>query len=233
MKKVIYIFAFIAYNATAQSVTFTFEDVTFEAGQTVEMPCRAYEFVNMAAFQWGILFDTACLKLDSVKATNQLPEYGADNFSYFEISQSQFIKPGSLYTLWTGVPCRTLEEGSTIFRAWFTAKKAGSLAGSVINYPQGLAFEAINCGFQYLNLWVGFTSEATSTITISEPVFIAPNPFYESFTVSESGLLRIHNTTGQVVIFANYRAGDPVGVSLTPGVYFGALDNRRFKIVKQ
>jgi hypothetical protein len=234
MKKLLYIFAFIAYTANAQGVVFTFPDATFEAGQSVEMPCKVYDFVNMAAFQWGVLFDTAYLKLDSVKATNGLPEYDSTCFSHYAISQSQFIKPGSLYTLWTGVPCRTLEDGVTIFRAWFTAKKPGSLSASIINVPDLFTFEAVDCQFNYLDLSVVFTSETTSILIPSAPVFIAPNPFLESFTISESGFLRLHDTTGQVVIFnANYMAGDPVGISLAPGMYFGVLNNRNFKIIKQ
>lgn len=235
MKKLIFIFLLITGNLKAQGLLFTLPDATFDAGQSVEMPCKVYDFVNMAAFQWGILFDTAFLKLDSVRATNQLPEYDSTCFSHYAISQSQFIKPGSLYTLWTGVPCRTLEDGRVIFNAYFTAKKSGNLAGSIVNVPNLFTFEAVDCQFNYLSFDVVFVSEETTAILIPhDPVFLAPNPFSDHFTISESGYLRIHDTTGQVVLFnANYTAGDPVGVSLSPGMYFGALNNRTFKIFKQ
>lgn len=234
MKKLIFIFLLITGNLKAQGLLFTLPDATFQAEQSVEMPCKVYDFVNMAAFQWGVLFDTAFLKLDSVKATNQLPEYDSTCFGYYAISQSQFIKPGSLYTLWTGVPCRTLEDGVTIFRAWFTAKKAGSLSQSIVKYPQGFQFEAVDCQFNYLDFDVVFTSESTGTDTPqSEFVSIFPNPFPEYFTLNKSGILRVSDTSGQVVIFGRYRSGEPVGHSLLPGLYFGQIGKQTFKILKQ
>jgi hypothetical protein len=234
MKNLIIILALFAGTIQAQGLVFTFPDATFEAGKQVEMPCKVYDFVNMAAFQWGILFDTAFLKLDSVKATNGLPEYDSTCFSHFAISQSQFIKPGSLYTLWTGVPCRTLEDGVTIFRAWFTAKKTGSLSQSIVKYPQGFQFEAVDCQFNYLDFDVVFVSEATDTDTPqSDFVRIFPNPFPEHFTLNKSGVLRVSDTSGQVVIFGRYRAGEQVGGSLSPGLYFGQIGKQTFKILKQ
>lgn len=240
MKDLIFVlqFAFLIGGINAQGVLFTFEDGTFEPGNNVQMRCKTYGFDSIASFQFGVLFDTAGLKLDSVKVSGVLPDYSTDyNFSWKEISQATTIKPGSLYTLWTDPYGKTLEDGSILFTAYFTAKTVGALSQSVVNYPEGMTFEAIQYPFTFIPIDVVFVSSvaggAFTPLGDIEAPMLVPNPFSESFSLNRSGTLLLYDVFGRLVHSSQYVAGTQVASEIKSGIYFGRIGNQSFKIQKQ
>ena len=235
MKNLIFVICLFAGTIHAQGVLFTLEDATFEPGQQVQMPCKAYGFSQIASFQFGVLFDTAALKLDSVKVSGVLPDYNTElNFSWKEISQATTIKPGSLYTLWTDPFGKTLEDGNTLFTVYFTAKASGSLSQNIVNYPEGMPFEAIRYPFEFIPIDVVFVAEiSAANEPASEALTVAPNPFAESFTINQGGILSLYDPSGRLVYRSEYVADTPIGGELKAGIYYATIGNRSFRIAKQ
>lgn len=241
MKKIIFFFLLIAGAAQAQ-FAWKFQDRLFDPGDTLTADAWVSGFDSVGAFQFSLAYDSAALAidLDTPFTFTGLTPWTAAEFSHG-------LQPGctsadnEIRLVWADPYTFTYPNGK-VFSIRFVAKKAGNICKSIWMLNGPLWPEAWDDDLLYqVPMSVGCIPARRTGIRIksredeqtAQVITITPNPFTDSFTINTSGPLRVTNIAGQVVLFGNYQSGQPLGESLSNGVYFGRVGNETFKIVKQ
>lgn len=199
MKKNIIALALVcaSFTAFAQSVDWTYQNQTFSAGDTVQVPFTVSGFSDIGAFQFTMKWDTATLALLApapFSVTGSLPGYGLGCFSWFG-KPGYNLLPGEIRTLWTSATGKTLPAGTHVFSAWFIAKKAGSVCPALILWSKAPLWPlAYKSNLSYIPLSLTCTTPASQaqweatimdraewiTDTVVSNMAIYPNPIIDS-----------------------------------------------------
>jgi len=125
MKQLLF-FLLLSVTATAQSIDWDVEDVTFAAGDTVQARFQVYGFQDIGAIQFALKADTAKLQFDGLSFTGALPGYSAECFSWYGLP-GYALTPGEIRTVWSDPYGATVADGSEVFSVRFIAKSPGTL----------------------------------------------------------------------------------------------------------
>lgn len=252
MRKLLFIFLLISSIARAQ-VNYVIADRVLTpdmVGDTIQVRFAVHNFYAITAYQFALRFDLSTLSLAAISLPDPKPIplsnlaggyfIEADDTLYFPqciVGDFGLCTPGEIRTVYTDPNGATTYDGAHTFSLHFEVKKSDTLSNALTLAPDVLPSGAWTFPLTTVGLNVFYTelpNQITGTDTPkSDFVRIFPNPFPEYFTLNQSGVLRVSDTSGQVVIFGRYRAGEQVGGSLSPGLYFGQIGSQTFKILKQ
>ena len=230
MKRVV-IFAFVvfAWAASAQELIITIENRDFKAGDTVRAEYAVQGFNNIVAFQYGMMFDTAALRIAGISDEQPI------NIGFGLFSMGYLVEPGEIRCVFTDPYGVTLDDGELLYSVVFVAKKDGDLSQFFAMYPQGLTAHAWQFLLTEIPFSVIFTdvSEGLSTNEQSGQagISVSPNPTPDLIRVwvdmQEPGkvLLNVVDSAGYTVFgrrFDHAGKGQQQFVAEAPnsGIYF-------------
>lgn len=232
------IFAVFPFVFNAQNVNWTFENKSFNAGDTVEVKFRVTNFTDIGAFQYTLKFDTANLYLrptTKVTFTGAFPSYGVGCFAFPGTSAN---KPWEIRTVWTNVQGKTLGPNTQTHSLWFIAKKSSSVCASLqLHNAAPLWSAAWKTNFTYVPQTVlcaepsPLKSKVVSERENTETVSIYPNPFTDVINFSKPCDVQLFDISGKLILSAN--AVETLNVDLPAGIYFARTQGKTYKLVKQ
>lgn len=226
-------------------VNWYMENKTFNTNDTVSLKVTVNGFVNITCFQYAFKFDTFKLRLITVNTspitfTGALSSYGSGSWSWYG-KPGYNLTPGEMRTVWSNPYGKTVVEGTHVYTIKFVAKASGSLQGGGfscwVNHPiiKPTAYKfplvSIPTSYTYLppaQLEEGLEDRDVKISTIK----VYPNPFFDYFSVSESGNLEIYNLQGQLIQKANYIADNQLYLNIPSGTYIVKINNNIKTLIK-
>jgi len=191
-------------DRTADTLYWTFNDKTFNAGDTVEVKFYVQNFVDVGAFQYTMKWDTLKQNLRNppFTFTGAIPGYSSNKFSYWG-KPGYNLLPGEIRTLWTNPYGKTVNGGANTFThsVWFVAKQSGNVCSCLsmwnkaplwpVAYKSNLSYfpESVKC----------VPLPAPLTLSVQEPsnpIVVYPNPATDYIFVEGADAVEIYNTEG-------------------------------------
>ncbi|MCB9317024.1 MAG: hypothetical protein H6569_12870 [Lewinellaceae bacterium] len=188
------------------------QDRMLEAGQDIQVTFAADFLENIAAFQFGLRFDTQYLELEDVEQLAALP-LGDDHFGLFEAHLGEFR------AAWSHHEGFELPHGSKAFHLHFKVLESGVNLSSILGLDESLLQGLVyNNQLEHNEVQLHF-SPATGTHDAQADVLLFdnfPNPFVNttniSFSLPEScaAQLRVLDESGHELFRVNrdYPAGN-------------------------
>lgn len=182
-------------------------DRVLKTGETQNMDFLAFNFTDVAAYQFALKFDPARLRLERIEIlTTDLPLDSSGNFGLFNLAY------GEIRTLWSSAQGYNLPPATPVFRLVFTTLFGGKYLSEVLNLdptllnPIAYNTQLIPKGVQLY--YADYTKPADPRAEeeeINEPQFALnrPNPFHDcttlGFTLPAAGQvrLRVFDTAGR------------------------------------
>jgi len=232
------IFTILPFVFNAQNVNWTFENKSFNAGDTVEVKFRVTNFTDISGFQYTLKFDTAKMYLkptNKVTFTGALAGYTSSCFSF--AGPGYALKAWEIRTLWLSVIGKTLPTNTHVYSLWFIAKKSGTVCNSLqLHFAAPVWPNAWKSNLAYVPLTVLCAEPSPLKPTIisereDEPVSVYPNPFTDVINFSKPCDIQLFDISGRLILSAN--AVETLNVDLPTGVYFVRIQDKIYKLVKQ
>ncbi len=108
-------------------------DRVLKTGETQNMDFLAFNFTDVAAYQFALKFDPARLRLERIEIlTTDLPLDSSGNFGLFNLAY------GEIRTLWSSAQGYTLPPATPVFRLVFTTLSGGKYLSEVLNIDPAL-----------------------------------------------------------------------------------------------
>lgn len=231
-------------DSTTLPLIWRVRDRALRVGEAVEVDFLAFGFRDIAAYQFGLWFDTAQLHFEGVEVlTTLIPLDPSGNFGLFNVAG------GEIRTLWSVTVGMTLPEATPVFRLRFTARAAGKLLREVLNidpalisaiaYNTVLASRPVELAYaDYRKIYPRGQAPSQASASLS----VRPNPFRDravvGFTLADAGeaQLRVLDSSGRewMRIEGYYPAGYnevSIGAGEMPvaGLFFVALNTAQGK----
>jgi len=232
------ILTILPFIFNAQNVNWTFENKSFNAGDTVEVKFRVTNFTDIGAFQYTLKFDTSKLNLkptNKVTFTGALAGYGTNCFTF--AGPGYALKAWEIRTAWLSTTGKTLSANTHTHSLWFIAKKSGTVCNSLqLHFAAPLWPNAWKSNLAYVPLTVlcaepaPFKSKFTSEREETE-FKIYPNPFVDVINVSEPRFIKVIDLSGKLILSENVEQN--INIDVPKGIYFVLVDNKAYKLVKQ
>lgn len=182
----------------------TVNDQRLEAGQELDVPVRAGQLNDLAAFQCALAFDPAQLQLIAIEPAGGLP-LSADNFGTYQKDA------GEIRVVWAGNKSAEVPEGAPAFRLRLKALQSGAALSEVLRLD-GDALPALSYNSKLEESAVALQFE-TATTGSGDPARDnfrllpnRPNPFSAETTIGFvlpqacEAQLRIFDATGRLLI---------------------------------
>ena len=171
-------------------------DRVLKTGETQNMDFLAFNFTDVAAYQFALKFDPMRLRLETIEVlTPDLPLDPSGNFGLFNLAA------GEIRTLWSAAQGYTLPPATPVFRLVFTSLAGGKYLSEVLNIdlaalnPIAYNTQLVPKGVQLY--YADYTKPADPRAEEEEtnaPRF-SPNPFHEcatlGFNLPAAGPVRI------------------------------------------
>ncbi len=202
-------------TVNAEPLAWYVQDRYLQAGETLEVDFFAWNFSDIAAYQFALDFDPAALQFQQVEVLDSgLPLSAEGNFGLFEVPL------GEIRTAFAGVQGFHLPEDAPVFRLRFTALQSGQKLSDVLHLALGIMpARAYNNQLHSVGLGLHFLDALTSAEDLAarklQLLQNRPNPFSDetviSFVLPEAcdAQLRVLDLTGRELlrIRGNYAAG--------------------------
>lgn len=108
-------------------------DRVLKTGETQNMDFLAFNFTDVAAYQFALRFDPAQLRLERIEIlTGDLPLDPSGNFGLFNLAY------GEIRTLWSSAQGYTLPPATPVFRLVFTTLSGGKYLSEVLDIDPAL-----------------------------------------------------------------------------------------------
>lgn len=180
-------------SRSADRLVLTTNDVIFEGGQTIVVPVKVSDLVNLSGMQFTMEFDNSLLALTGIdpKAINI-------NDSNLGLTQ---IQNGVLTLSWNTSQAMQFEDHATLFTLTFQTLDNGSLTDAISINSSVTSSEAYDANRDIMNVsWSVLRSNASFELFQN-----SPNPFKNITTISYSlpenmpVRFSIFDVTGKVV----------------------------------
>lgn len=184
---------------TQQPLIWRVRDRVLKAGTTVNMDFLAFNFTDIAAYQFALKFDPTQLRFEQIEVLD--PGFPLDpdgNFGMFNIAG------GELRTLWSTAMGITLPPATPVFRVVLTALAGGKKLSAVMDIdPAIISSVAYNTALLPRGVqlyYADYTKPADPRTTSGETTALQlhqnyPNPFIGctqiGFTLPEAGLVKL------------------------------------------
>lgn len=193
-------------DSTTLPLIWRVRDRVLRAGEAVSVDFLAFGFRDIAAYQFGLRFDTAQLQFEQVDIlTTGIPLDPSGNFGLFNVAA------GEIRTLWSVTVGMTLPEATPVFRLRFTARATGKLLSEVLHidpalisaiaYNTVLASRPVELAYaDYLTIYPRGQARWQPPVSLS----VRPNPVRDraviGFALAEAGeaQLRVLDISGRV-----------------------------------
>lgn len=184
-----------------QTLNFVLNNRSVAAGEVVEVPFKAKNFVNMQGFQLALQFDTDALELLDI-AKGQLPNLEEGNFGL------TLVNEGIITISWDNTKNTLLNDNTTVFTLVFKAKSNTSLQKALAVSTRTMPAEAYryeNNGFTMLDLGLQFNNSELVEAKF-ELYQNNPNPFSDltviGFNLPTAGraTLTVFDLSGKVLM---------------------------------
>lgn len=193
-----------------QEFNFVVDNSEVAEGETVEVPFKAKDFVNMQGFQLALQFDTDALELMDI-TKGELPNLEDGNFGLTMVDQ------GIITMSWDNTKNTLLNDNTTVFTLVFKANSTTSLQKALTVSTRTMPAEAYRYegnGYTMLDLGLQFNN-AVQTATDFELFQNNPNPFRDMTVIgfnlpkADKATLTVFDLSGQVLttITENFDAG--------------------------
>ncbi|MAT53016.1 MAG: hypothetical protein CMN32_00945 [Saprospirales bacterium] len=193
-----------------QELSFVVDNRELAAGETVEVPFMAKDFVNMQGFQLALQFDTDALELMDI-AKGELPNLEDGNFGLTMVDE------GIITMSWDNTKNTLLNDNTTVFTLVFKANSNTSLQKALTISTRTMPAEAYRYegnGYTMLDLGLQFNN-AVQTETEFELFQNNPNPFRDVTVIgfnlprADKATLTVFDLSGKVLttISENFEAG--------------------------
>lgn len=184
---------------TQQPLIWRVRDRVLKAGTTVNMDFLAFNFTDVAAYQFALKFDPAQLRFEKIEVLAPgFPLNPINNFGLYNIAG------GELRTLWSTAISTTLPPAAPVFRVVLTALAGGKNLSDVMNIdPDIISPVAYNTALlpRPVQLYYAdYTKPADPRTSSGETTALQlhqnyPNPFSGctqiGFTLPEAGLVKL------------------------------------------
>lgn len=195
-------------------------DCILKAGETVETLFSAFEFTDIAAYQFALWFDSTHLKLDQIEIiANELSLDETNNFGTYNASS------GELRTLWADTTSVSLPAAAPVFRLQFTVLQDGNHLSDVLRldssimeaaaYDTSLAPRQVQLLFTDCTLTNQYEQGIGNTAAKLQLLQNRPNPFSDGTVIgfilpdASDAQLRILDVNGREILHIDksYPAG--------------------------
>lgn len=184
---------------TQQPLIWRVRDRVLKVGTTVNMDFLAFNFTDLAAYQFALKFDPTQLRFEQIEVL--APGFPLDpdgNFGMFNIAG------GELRTLWSTAMGMTMPPATPVFRVVLTALAGGKNLSAVMNIdPMIISPVAYNTVLLPRGVQLYYADYTKPADPRTEPVETTmlqlhqnyPNPFNGctqiGFTLPEAGLVKL------------------------------------------
>lgn len=231
------LFTALSLSLSAQADTLKWFAINqfYLAGQHITVPVKTKNFKSIASYQFGMKYDTASLRLDSISIyPGVLPNFSQENFGTSD--ESPLISAGNITTLWTTPYANTLWDGTQVFNLHFTGKKKSDLLHTLVPSQEELVFEAIDSLVNEIpeRFYIDKEEQAQPVSTHNPdivPLVAFPNPTSDSIRFNQSGSAVLFDIQGHIIYQANNYYLQDIDLPVS-GVYYAIINNQVVKFVK-
>lgn len=240
------LFILLTFSLNAQTLQWTYQNDSYQIGDTVEVQFKATGFTGIGAYQFALQFDTGALKLhlinnSPVTTTGALYGLSQNNFSWHGKPGYPSILPWEIRTVWSNPYGKTIPSNTHVFSVWFVAKQNLNLCSEFwlwSTHPilKPRAYKAIPLSVIPMTVLCTEPAPLVPNVASREDesvVQIYPNPVTQNLIIESTKEVKVQifNLTGELTHKTQGKSLEFVGLS--KGLNFVLVDNKVYKIFKQ
>lgn len=241
--------------AKSQSALLTLEVLNneYEVNDSIRVDVRCLGFEDIAAFQFGLKYDTIALELIGISLPSPMSIPMADLGDSIFVDGTDTIHipdcvmgnfgvctNGQIRILWTYPPATSTADSSLLFSFHFSTHDDGilsndlTLSTSIMN-PLAYSFDTILhlIPLEYVYITPNLIS-GLNNITNTKSISIYPNPFIDVVNVSVPGvhIFQLYSTLGNLIEYIKFEDNLQWRCIVPSGTYFVRIDNSMYTIIK-
>jgi hypothetical protein len=214
------------------------DDMEVTAGQTINVPVKAVDAMNLVGFQFTLEFGSSAIAVQSIDAG--VITISEENFGMHKQDE------GIITTSWHEVSGANLQAGDILFTVQFTSNQSGLLSDLMSISSRETLAEAYNSQQETMGVSLEFRTESGLVSSDYRLLQNTPNPFSENTVIGfnlpaeMAASLTIYDVNGRVILIerGQYAKGyNEVRVNQTQlqgtGVLYYTLETDGFTATKK